>query len=136
MKTHLLLFFLFTSTLVFAEEICETSNPEIIIDLGGDSKPEKIVYMVDTICEGSFMYCGSGGCSLDVYDDEGILKLFYLNEGNWYIRPSEGNYKNPKENAFELIIPMSKIFCSENYEKENCSIVVKVIDNKLTEIIE
>jgi len=25
----------------FAEEKCETSNPEIIIDLGGDSKPEK-----------------------------------------------------------------------------------------------
>lgn len=124
------------SPFVFGEEICETSNPEIIIDLGGDSKPEKIVYMVDTICEGSFVYCGSGGCSLDVYDDEGNLKLFYLNEGNWHIRPSEGNYKNPKENAFELIIPMSKIFCSENHGKENCSIVVKVIDNKLTEIIE
>ena len=37
-----------------AEEKCETSNPEIIIDLGGDSKPEKIVYMRDTICEGSW----------------------------------------------------------------------------------
>ena len=34
------------SPFVFGEEICETSNPEIIIDLGGDSKPEKIVYMV------------------------------------------------------------------------------------------
>ena len=130
---------------MFAEEICETSNPEIIIDLGGDSEPEKIIYRRDTICEGSMMYCGANGlsCSLEIYDDEyksyekgDIPALSYLAENDWYIRPSESNYNKPTENAFELVIPMAKSYCSENHGNENCSIVVKVINNQLTEIIE
>ena len=120
----------------FAEEKCETSNPEIIIDLGGDSKPEKIVYMRDTICEGSWMYCGSGGCSLEVFDDNGVQKKSYLSKNDWYIRPSETNYENPTENAFELIIPMSQSYCSENHGKENCSRVIKVKNNQITESVE
>ena len=106
----------------FAEE-CKSSFAyrEIAIDLGGDSKPEKIVYMRDTICEGSWMYCGSGGCSLEVFDDNGVQKKSYLSKNDWYIRPSETNYENPTENAFELIIPMSQSYCSENHGKENWS---------------
>ena len=128
---------LFFSSSMFAEEICETSNLEIIIDLGGDSKPEKIIYRRDTICEGSWMYCGSGGCSLDVFDDKDNQVLGgYLSQNTWYIRPSESNYSKPTENAFELVIPMAKSYCSENHGNENCSIVVKVINNQLTEIIE
>ncbi len=119
----------------FAEEKCETSNPEIIIDLGGDSKPEKIVYMRDTICEGSWIYCGSGGCSLKVFDDNGVKKKSYLVKNDWYIRPSETNYTNPTENAFELIIPMGQSYCSEKHGKENCSRVIKVINNKITETV-
>ena len=123
----------------FAEEKCETSNPEIIIDLGGDSKPEKIVYMRDTICEGSWMYCGSGGCSLEVFDDNGVKQKSYLVKNDWYIRPSETNpdsYENPTENAFELIIPMSQSYCSEKHGKENCSRVIKVKNNQITESVE
>jgi hypothetical protein len=119
----------------FAEEKCETSNPEIIIDLGGDSKREKIVYMRDTICEGSWMYCGSGGCSLVVFDDNGVRQKSYLVKNDWYIRPSESNYTNPTENAFELIIPMGQSYCSEKHGKENCSRVIKVINNKITETV-
>lgn len=136
MKILIILFVVFFSSTAITQEKCETSNPEILIDLGGSSKPEKIVYKVDTICEGNWTYCGSGGCSLEVYDDDGNYSLGYLSEGNWHIRPSEKDYENPKKNAFELILPMSKTFCSEKHGKENCSIVVKVIDNKLTEIIE
>ena len=84
-----ILVILFWCNVGFAEEKCETSNPEIIIDLGGDSKPEKIVYMRDTICEGSWIYCGSGGCSLEVFDDNGVKKKSYLAKNDWYIRPSE-----------------------------------------------
>ena len=115
------------------------NNPEIIIDLGGDSKPEKIVYMRDTICEGSWMYCGSGGCSLEVFDDNGVKQKSYLVKNDWYIRPSETNpdsYENPTENAFELIIPMSQSYCSENHGKENCSRVIKVKNNQITESVE
>ena len=119
----------------FAEK-CQTSNPEIIIDLGGDSKPEKIVYMRDTICEGSNMYCGSGGCSLQVFDDNGVLQESYLSRNDWYLRPSESNYENPTKNAFELIIPMSQSYCSENHGKENCSRVIKVKNNQITESFE
>ena len=95
--------------------------------------------MRDTICEGSWMYCGSGGCSLEVFDDNGVLKAGYLSKNDWYIRPSETNlysYNNPTENAFELIIPMSQSYCSENHGKENCSRVIKVKNNQITESIE
>ena len=105
----------------FAEEKCETSNPEIIIDLGGDSKPEKIVYMRDTICEGSWMYCGSGGCSLEVFDDNGVKQKSYLVKNDWYIRPSETNlysYENPTENAFELIIPLKNEYNDKSVKKK------------------
>ena len=119
----------------FAEK-CETSNPEIIVDLGGDPKPEKIVYMRDTICEGSNMYCGSGGCALDVFDDKGTLKKSYLSPNNWYLRPSESNYENPTKNSFELIMPMSQTYCLENIKDVNCARVIKVISNQITESIE
>ena len=45
-------------------------------------------------------------------------------------------YNNPTENAFELIIPMYQSYCSENHGKENCSRVVKVKNNKITESYE
>ena len=108
----------------FAEEECESSFPyrEIAIDLGGDSKPEKIVYFRDTVCTGGMMWCGIRGCRLEVYDDNGVNQKNYLAENDWYIRPSEMNlntYNNPTENAFELIIPMYQSYCSENHGKEN-----------------
>ena len=133
-KLLITLSFLLFFTPLHAEEICETSSPEIIIDLGGDPEPEKIVYTRDTICEGSWMHCGALGCSLDVYDDGNELN--YLVDNDWYIRPSEGSYDNPTDNAYELIIPMAKSFCFENHGNENCSRVVKVRNNKLTEKIE
>ena len=134
-KLIIILFCCFSfHTFIYAEEICETSSPEIIIDLGGDPEPEKIVYTRDTICEGSGLYCGAMGCALDVYDDGNELN--YLTDNDWYIRPSESSYKNPTDNAFELIIPMAKSFCLENHGNENCSRVVKVRNNKLSVKIE
>ena len=122
----------------FAEEECESSR-EIVIDLGGNSKPERIVYFRDTVCTGSNMWCGNRGCLLEVYDNNGVNQKNYAAENNWYIRPSEMNlntYNNPTENAFELIIPMYQSYCSENHGKENCSRVVKVKYNQITESFE
>ena len=123
----------------FAEEECEYSNPEILIDLGGDDKLERIVYLRDTVCTGANMWCGNRGCRLEIYDDNGVNQKNYLAENDWYIRPSEMNlntYNNPTENAFELVIPMYQGYCSENYGKENCSRVVKVKNNEITESYE
>ena len=144
MKKIVLIFILFLSFDLNAEEICETSSPEIIIDLGGDPEPEKIIYSRDTTCKFSGYYCGTMGCPLDVYDDadadiniydnEGAL--YYLTDNDWYIRPSEGSYTEPTKNAFELVIPMSNSYCLEEYENENCARIIKVRNNKLSEKIE
>ena len=134
MKKILLILIFFLSFKIYAEEICEVSNPEIIIDLGGDSEPEKIIYSRDTICKGSWYYCGAMGCSLDIYDGEDELN--YLTDNDWYIKPSESSYNEPTKNAFELIIPMGKTFCLEEYGNENCANIIKVRNNKLSEKIE
>tara|TARA_Y100000590_G_scaffold440477_1_gene565887 strand:+ start:120 stop:548 length:429 start_codon:yes stop_codon:yes gene_type:complete len=140
-KAILLMYLIFTAFFTYAEEECKSSFAyrEIAIDLGGDSKPEKIVYFRDTVCTGGMMWCGIRGCRLEVYDDNGVNQKNYLAENDWYIRPSEMNlntYNNPTENAFELIIPMYQSYCSENHGKENCSRVVKVKNNKITESYE
>ena len=134
MKKIFLIFILFLSFDLNAEEICETSSPEIIIDLGGDSEPEKIIYSRDTICKGSWYYCGAMGCALDIYD--GDDELNYLTDNDWYIKPSESSYNEPTKNAFELIIPMGKTYCLEEYGNENCANIIKVRNNKLSAKIE
>ena len=58
---------------VSADDNCKDLNPEIILDLGGSSDPEKIVYSTYDSCTKKHDYCGSMGCALDVFDDKGEL---------------------------------------------------------------
>ncbi len=72
---------------VSADENCKDLNPEIILDLGGSSDPEKIVYSTYDSCTKKHDYCGSMGCALDVFDDKGEYALSYIAKDDWFIRP-------------------------------------------------
>ena len=112
---------LFSGNLL-ADENCKDLNPEIILDLGGSSDSEKIVYSTYDSCTKKSDYCGSMGCALDVFDDKGEFALGYIAKDDWYIRPVNVIGKKP---TFELVVPLA------NGDLR----IIKVENNKLTEII-
>lgn len=104
-----------------SEEQCVDENPEILIDLGGSLKPEKIVYATYDSCRQMHDYCGNGGCDLTVYGNEDTEgEISYLATDHWYIRPARVYGKDP---TYELVVPRA-------YGK---SVVINVVDDKLTE---
>ena len=105
-----------------AEETCVDENPEILLDLGGSSKPEKIIYSTYDACSQSHDYCGSQGCSLEVFDDKGEYALGYIVSDQWHIRPVSKLGKKP---TFELVVPL----------KNGDLRVINVIDGKITETV-
>ena len=105
-----------------AEETCVDENPEILLDLGGSSKPEKIIYSTYDACSQSHDYCGSQGCSLEVFDDKGDYALGYIIDDQWYVRPVSDLGKKP---TFELVVPM----------KNGDLRVINVIGGKITETV-
>ena len=124
MKKILLIIFLSSIGLVTAnaDGNCPDKNPEIILDLGGSSDSEKIVYSTYDSCTKKSDYCGSMGCALDVFDDKGEFALGYIAKDDWYIRPVNVIGKKP---TFELVVPLA------NGDLR----IIKVENNKLTEII-
>jgi len=89
---------------VNADDNCVDKNPEIILDLGGSSDPEKIVYSTYDSCTKKHDYCGSMGCALDVFDDKGEYVLGYIAKDDWYIRPVNIVGQKP---TFELVVPLA-----------------------------
>ena len=106
---------------VSADENCKDLNPEIILDLGGTSDTEKIVYSTYDSCTKKNDYCGVNGCALDVFDDKGEYALGYISKDDWFIRPVNIVGQKP---TYELVMPLS----NGKFR------IVKVIDDKLTEI--
>ena len=107
---------------VTADDNCVDKNPEIILDLGGTTEPEKIIYSTYDSCTKQSDYCGVMGCSLDVFDDKGEYALGYIAKDDWFIRPVNIVGQKP---TYELIMPLS-----------NGKVrVIKVINDKLTEIV-
>ena len=107
---------------VTADDNCVDKNPEIILDLGGTTEPEKIIYATYNNCTKQSDYCGAMGCSLDVFDHTGENTLSYISKDDWFIRPVNIVGQKP---TYELIVPLS------NGKLR----IVKVIDGKLTEIV-
>ena len=107
---------------VTADDNCVDKNPEIILDLGGTTEPEKITYATYNNCTKQSDYCGAMGCSLDVFDDKGEYALGYIAKDDWFIRPVNIVGQKP---TYELIVPLS-----------NGKVrIVKVVNDKLTEIV-
>jgi hypothetical protein len=107
---------------VSADDNCVDKNPEIILDLGGTTEPEKIIYATYDSCTKQSDYCGVMGCSLDVFDHTGENTLSYISKDDWFIRPVNTVGQKP---TYELIMPLS-----------NGKVrLIKVINNKLTEIV-
>ena len=107
---------------VSADDNCVDKNPEIILDLGGTTEPEKIIYATYDSCTKQSDYCGVMGCSLDVIDHTGENTLSYISKDDWFIRPVNTVGQKP---TYELIMPLS-----------NGKVrIIKVINNKLTEIV-
>ena len=107
---------------ISADENCKDLNPEIILDLGGSSDTEKIVYSTYDSCTKQNDYCGVNGCALDVFDDKGEYVLGYIAKDDWYIRPVNIDGQKP---TFELVVPLA------NGDLR----IVKVIKDKITETI-
>ena len=105
-----------------ADNHCPDKNPEIILDLGGTSEPEKIIYATYDSCTKQSDYCGVNGCALDVFDDKGEYALGYISKDDWFIRPVNIVGQKP---TYELVMPLS----NGKFR------IVKVIDDKLTEIV-
>ena len=104
------------------DDNCVDKNPEIILDLGGSTEPEKIIYATYDSCTKQHDYCGVMGCSLEIHDDKGKYALGYIAKNDWYIRPVKIVGQKP---TYELIVPLS-----------NGKVrVIKVINDKLTEIV-
>ena len=107
---------------VTADEHCPDKNPEIILDLGGTTEPEKIIYSTYDSCTKQSDYCGVMGCSLEVFDDKGEYALSYIAKDDWFIRPVNIVGQKP---TYELIVPLS-----------NGKVrIIKVINDELTEIV-
>ena len=107
---------------VTADDNCIDKNPEIILDLGGTTEPEKIIYATYDSCTKQSDYCGVMGCSLEVFDDKGEYTLGYIAKNDWFIRPVNIVGQKP---TYELIMPLS-----------NGKIrIIKVVNDKLTEIV-
>ena len=71
---------------------------------------------------GSHDYCGTMGCSVEVFDHKGEKSLAYIHPADWFIRPVKVLSKIP---TFELVMPLS----SGKFR------IVKVKSGKLIEII-
>jgi len=107
---------------VTADDNCIDKNPEIILDLGGTTEPEKIIYATYDSCTKQHDYCGVMGCSLEVFDDKGEYALGYIAKNDWFIRPVNIVSQKP---TYELVVPLS-----------NGKVrIIKVINDKLTEIV-
>ena len=107
---------------VTADEHCPDKNPEIILDLGGTTEPEKIIYSTYDSCTKQSDYCGVMGCSLEVFDDKGEYALGFIAKDDWFIRPVNIVGQKP---TYELIVPLS-----------NGKVrIIKVINDKLTEVV-
>ena len=107
---------------VTADDNCVDKNPEIILDLGGTTEPEKIIYATYNNCTKQSDYCGAMGCSLDVFDDKGEYALGYIAKDDWFIRPVNVVGQKP---TYELIVPLS-----------NGKVrIIKVVNGKLTEVV-
>ena len=107
---------------VTADDHCPNKNPEIILDLGGTTEPEKIIYATYDSCTKQHDYCGVMGCSLEVFDDKGEYALGYIAKNDWFIRPVNIVGQKP---TYELIVPLS-----------NGKVrIIKVVNDKLTEIV-
>ena len=105
-----------------ADDNCIDKNPEIILDLGGTTEPEKIIYATYDSCTKQSDYCGVMGCSLEVFDDKGEYALGYITKNDWFIRPVNIVGQKP---TYELIVPLS-----------NGKVrIIKVINDKLTEVV-
>tara|TARA_B110000977_G_scaffold187806_1_gene255297 strand:+ start:93 stop:476 length:384 start_codon:yes stop_codon:yes gene_type:complete len=105
-----------------ADDNCVDKNPEIILDLGGTTEPEKIIYATYDSCTKQSDYCGVMGCSLDVFDHTGKNTLSYIAKDDWFIRPINIVGQKP---TYELIMPLS-----------NGKVrIVKIVNDKLTEIV-
>ena len=107
---------------VSSDNNCVDKNPEIILDLGGSSDPEKIVYSTYDSCTKKHDYCGSMGCALDVFDDKGEYVLGYIAKDDWYIRPVNIVGQKP---TFELVVPLA------NGDLR----IIKIENNKMVETI-
>ena len=110
---------------VSADDNCIDKNPEIILDLGGTTEPEKIIYATYDSCTKQHDYCGVMGCSLEIHDDKGEYALGYIVRDDWYIKPINEEDGVRKKPTYELVMPLS------NGKLR----IVKVIDGKLTEIV-
>ena len=107
---------------VTADDNCVDKNSEIILDLGGTTEPEKIIYATYDSCTKQSDYCGVMGCSLEVFDDKGEYALGYIAKDDWFIRPVNIVGQKP---TYELIVPLS-----------NGKVrIIKVINDELTEIV-
>jgi hypothetical protein len=107
---------------VTADDNCVDKNPEIILDLGGTTEPEKIIYSTYDSCTKQSDYCGVMGCSLEVFDDKGEYALGFIAKDDWFIRPVNIVGQKP---TYELIVPLS-----------NGKVrIIKVVNDKLTEIV-
>ena len=105
-----------------ADDHCPDKNPEIILDLGGTTEPEKIIYATYDNCTKQSDYCGAMGCSLDVIDHTGENTLSYISKDNWFIRPVNIVGQKP---TYELVMPLS-----------NGKVrIIKVVNGKLTEVV-
>tara|TARA_R110000803_G_scaffold719_1_gene2467 strand:- start:964 stop:1347 length:384 start_codon:yes stop_codon:yes gene_type:complete len=107
---------------VSSDNNCVDKNPEIILDLGGTTEPEKIIYATYDSCTKQSDYCGAMGCSLDVFDDKGKYALGYIAKDDWFIRPVSVVGQKP---TYELVMPLS----NGKFR------IVKVINDKLTETV-
>ncbi len=108
---------------VNSDDHCPGDKAEIILNLGGSPEPEKITYATYSTCSGMHDYCGAMGCSVEVFDHKGEKSMGYIHPADWFIRPVEALSKIP---TFELVMPLS----NGKYR------IVKVIDGKLTAIVE
>lgn len=110
---------------VSAEDNCVDKNPEIILDLGGTTKPEKIIYATYDNCTKKHDYCGIMGCSLEVFDDKGNYVIGYITKDDWYIKPINEEEGVGKKPTYELVLPLA------NGDLR----IIKVINDKITETI-
>ena len=107
---------------VSADDSCVDKNPEIILDLGGTTEPEKIIYATYNSCTKQSDYCGAMGCSLDVFDHKGEYAFSYITKDDWFIRPVNIIGQKP---TYELVVPLS-----------NGKVrIIKVVNDKLAEIV-
>ena len=107
---------------VTADDNCVDKNPEIILDLGGTTEPEKIIYATYDSCTKQHDYCGVMGCSLEIHDDKGKYALGYIARDDWFIRPVNIVGQKP---TFELVVPLA------NGDLR----IIKIENNKMVETI-